>query len=224
MPSKPSIDHISVTDQVADYIVMEIATGRLSSGSKIIEREICENLDVSRVPVREAMRLLQAQGVLRAKPNRGVFVGDLSLEATLEMLEVRETVERIAIRRILNDTDRTADAREALTECIEDLRKQALLEDLAGYCRADLNFHQTIIDLSGSLVLKSLWDAISRNVFVFLLNERSGAFDFDESIEDHNRLIRAIFDDPAALPEELKFHLIGHIQKNHPEIWRNAST
>lgn len=218
MTAKQTINHMSLTDQIADYIVMEIARGRLSPGAKIVEREICDNLEVSRVPVREAMRLLQAQGVLRAKPNRGVFVGVLSLQATLEMLEVRETVERIAIRSILSEADRAAGARQALTECIEDLRKQALLKDLAGYCRADLNFHQTIIDLSASSILKSLWEAISKNVFVFLLNERSGAFDFDESIEDHNRLIRAIFDDPEALPDELKRHLIGHIQENYPEL------
>lgn len=218
MTLKPAINHISVTEQVADFIVMEVASGNLKPGGKVAEREICESLQVSRVPVREAMRLLQAQGLLHAKPNRGVFVNAPSMSETMEMLEVRETVEGIAIRRVLSDPDRKVERRRALERCVRDLEKCALLDDLPAYCRADLSFHETLIELSGSSVLMSLWQSISRNVFVFLLHERKDGFDFAESIEDHRRLVQTIFDDPTGLAIELKYHLIGHILKNHPGI------
>ncbi|MCG7625091.1 GntR family transcriptional regulator [Epibacterium sp. Ofav1-8] len=224
MTLKPAITHISVTDQVADFIVMEVASGNLKPGEKVAEREICESLQVSRVPVREAMRLLQAQGLLHAKPNRGVFVNAPSMSETMEMLEVRETVEGIAIRRVLSDPDRSAQTRAALDRCVRELEKCALLDDLPAYCRADLSFHRTLIELSGSSVLMSLWQSISRNVFVFLLHERSDVFDFEESIEDHRRLVQAIFEDPTGLAAELKHHLIGPILKNHPEIKSDEHT
>ena len=218
MSRKFAINHVSVTDQVADYILMEVATGKWGPGDKVPEREICDSLNVSRVPVREAMRLLQAQGVLHAKPNRGVFVNASSVEDTMEMLEVRETIEAIAIRRILADKTRLQDTREALNGCVRELEKCALVQDVMEFCRADLMFHQTIVELSGSSVLRSLWESISRNVFIFLVNERGGVFDYQESIEDHCRLIHTIFDDTTRLDAELHTHIVGYVLANHPEI------
>ncbi len=212
MKGKSLISPVSLTDQVADFITMSVANGELPAGSKVGERQLCDSLKVSRVPVREAMKLLQAQGLLHGEPNRGVFVNAQSLEETLEMLEVRATIELIAIRRIQNDPERRGSAEATLSDSVDELRKQAYIKDFTNYCLADLSFHQCLVELSESSILLTLWQSISRNVLVFLLNERSGDFDFEGSIEDHNRLIRKIFSNDAEIENELKQHLIGYIQ------------
>ena len=91
----------NLPDQLADQLVIMIATGELKPGQRIFEKKICEMKGVSRIPVREALRLLQAQGVVRTEPNRGTYVTEYTSDEMLEMLEMRLAVERIALRRII---------------------------------------------------------------------------------------------------------------------------
>ena len=90
----------NLPDQLADQLALMIATGELKPGQRIFEKRICELKGVSRIPVREALRLLQAQGVVRTEPNRGTYVTAFTADEMHEMFELRLAVERIALRRI----------------------------------------------------------------------------------------------------------------------------
>src|SRR5580698_10994898 len=95
-----SLEARNLPDQLADQLAIMIATGELKPGQRVFEKKICEMKGVSRIPVREALRLLQAQGIVRTEPNRGTYVTEFTSDEMYEMLELRLAVERLALTRI----------------------------------------------------------------------------------------------------------------------------
>ncbi|WP_250523608.1 MULTISPECIES: GntR family transcriptional regulator [unclassified Caballeronia] len=201
----------NLPEQVADYIVAGIAKGELRAGQRLIEVDLCDKLGVSRIPLREALRILQAQGVVRTIPNRGSFVNQLSAEETAEILEIRLSIERTALRRLLKRVPTEPAIVMELQGRLEDLRRAARVRDQLTYCQADLAFHQCIVDLSGSPLLQATWNSLARGVLFFLMQEREVKFDYREQLRDHQRLVDLI---QAVDGAELESEIGSHIRKN----------
>lgn len=217
MTFEPQFKYRNLPDQLADHIVVLLATGELDPGQRLYEKELCERLKVSRVPLREALRILQAQGVVRTEPNRGTFITEFTLEETTETLEIRLTVERIAIRRLLKLVPSQPEILTELEAAIEEMRRAAKLSDQLGYCRADLGFHSRMIDLSASPLLKPVWQTLSRSVLVFLMQERNADFDYAAAIHDHEVLLELIKGRKrAALDKEIERHMTNSLDKQRP--------
>jgi len=73
--------HSNLPFQIADHLVELIALGELKDGTRIIETSLCRRLNISRIPLREALRLLQAQGIVHSEPNRGTYVNNFDAAA-----------------------------------------------------------------------------------------------------------------------------------------------
>lgn len=202
--------HRNLPEQVADHIVILMATDKLKAGQRLFENELCKMLKVSRIPVREALRILQAQGVVHTEPNRGTFVSEHSSEETRELLKVRLSVEKLALRRLL----RLAKANPAILEPLEDalaeIKKQERFSDKLSSCQADLAFHRQIVELSGSPVLSPIWQSLARGVLVFFMHERQAYYHYDRYIKDHEELMDAIRAGKiAALDAILEDHIMN---------------
>lgn len=89
---------VSAPNRVREKIRKDILEGRLPPGSQLRQDELAEKYGVSRIPVREALSHLQAEGLVILEPNRGAAVAPLSLEEVLEMLEIRIALECRALR------------------------------------------------------------------------------------------------------------------------------
>ena len=200
----------NLPDRLADHLVNMIAKGELKPGQRLFEKEICEGQRVSRIPVREALRLLQAQGIVRTEPNRGTFVTGFTSDEMSQLLELRLGVERIALRTILGRGTPKPDITSQFADVLEDMRRAAKLDDQLAYCQADLSFHNRIVDLSFSPVLSPVWQLLSRGVLVFLMQEHDSAFDYDQSIREHERLLALIqMGKKIALEQERERHILG---------------
>ncbi|MBD9627083.1 GntR family transcriptional regulator [Ensifer sp. ENS06] len=225
MSFEPQFKYRNLPDQLAEHIVVLLATGELEPGQRLYEKEICERLGVSRIPVREALRILQAQGVVRTEPNRGSFITEFGSDETAEMLEVRVTVERIALRRILKKVPGHPELIKELRDAIDDMRRAAKLTDQLAYCRADLAFHSRIIDLSESPLLRPIWDSLSRGVLVFLMQERNVVFDYDASFRDHEAIVELIETrQRSALDQEIERHINGYLQRHRDSASQNIGS
>ena len=198
----------NLPDRLADHLVIMIAKGQLRPDQRIFEKEICEVLGVSRIPVREALRLLQAQGVVRTEPNRGTYVTKFTSDEMLEMLQLRLAVERIALRRILERGPSRVQIKSQFAEVMEAMRRSATLRDRTALCQADLAFHQRIIDLAASPVLTPTWQLLSRGVFVFLMQEADSFIDLEGLIGYHECLLGLLL---AGNKEELDKEIENHI-------------
>jgi DNA-binding GntR family transcriptional regulator len=214
MTFEPQFKYRNLPDQLADHIVVLLATGDLEPGQRLYEKTICELLGVSRVPVREALRILQAQGVVRTEPNRGSFIAEFGHDEIAETLEVRLTVERIALRRLLKLVPSKPEILLELEETVEAMRRASKIDDQLTYCRADLAFHSKIIELSMSPLLRPIWDSLSRAVLVFLMQERNVDFDYETAIGDHEVLVDLIrHRNHTALDKEIATHITNTLDK-----------
>jgi DNA-binding GntR family transcriptional regulator len=202
----------NLPDRLADHLAVMIAKGELKPGQRIFEKQICEDQGVSRIPVREALRLLQAQGVVRTEPNRGTYVTEFTSDEMYEMLELRHAVERLALSRILERGLSRPNLAVHFSGVLQAMRRAATLKDRLAYCQADLAFHHCIVELSASPVLRPTWQLLSRGVLVFLLQEQKDD-DFDGMIDEHERLVAVLQTGRReAVEAEIESHILERVR------------
>ena len=192
MIAETSFRHRNLPDQVADHIVVLMATDKLKPGERLFENELCKLLGVSRIPVREALRILQAQGVVYTEPNRGTFISEYTSEETAELLKIRLSVEKLALRRLVRLAKTDPGILKGLDDALEEMKRQDRMGNKLASCQADLAFHSQIVELSGSPVLLPIWQSLARGVLVFFMHERQDYYDYERSIEDHVQLMEVI--------------------------------
>lgn len=106
-------------EQVAERLRMAIVTGHFKPGERLIERELCDMMGVSRTSLREALRELQADGLITLKPNKGMSVSVLTEETARSIYQVRQMLEGLAARLFAKRA--TAEQMHALRKSVEEL-------------------------------------------------------------------------------------------------------
>jgi DNA-binding GntR family transcriptional regulator len=136
-----------------------IAIHRFQPGLRLNVEKIARELGVSRIPVWEGIRRLQQEGIVRTIPNRGVFLLENPLERSLEIIEVRGALDKLAGRLACERiSDRILDK---LAQCLQDQLQAIEAADLGLYSSADLRFHGLIYEASGNSYLKEIFESIT---------------------------------------------------------------
>ena len=128
-----------------------ILAGDLPAGGKLNEASVAELLGVSRGPVREAFRALEASGLVRLEKNRGVFVRQISVDEADEIYEVRAALDEFVGRRLAQTA--SADDVRDLRSRIERMERAAAKGDVDTYAAANLDFHDRLVELAGNAKL-----------------------------------------------------------------------
>src|SRR3954453_2611167 len=133
----------TVRSMVAQKLREAIMSGTLKPGQRLIERELCEMTGVSRPSIREALRLLEADGLVNTVPHRGPVVSTISLEEARQLYAARELLEGFAGRERapLHDPDVVRRIGDALTR----LKAAAARQDLVGCLAAKNDFYSALI-------------------------------------------------------------------------------
>jgi DNA-binding GntR family transcriptional regulator len=129
----------SMADRIAQVLSERIMTGVLAPGAPVRQDHVAAEFRASHVPVREAFRTLEAQGLLISQPRRGVRVAPLDPSTVLEVTEMRAALETLALRHAvhrMNDADLDRAAR-----AVSEGEKSA---DIAVWERANRDFHRAI--------------------------------------------------------------------------------
>jgi DNA-binding GntR family transcriptional regulator len=150
---------LATHELVAEVLREAITGGHLRANQPLPQDEIAAQLRVSHIPVREALRQLQSEGLVTYQPNRGAQVSALTPEEIREIYEIRAILETDAVRRAtsrlsqatLDQAERILDAAEAAT-------------DGAAWGSHDVDFHQLIYDLDGRPRLHELIEGLLRRV------------------------------------------------------------
>jgi DNA-binding GntR family transcriptional regulator len=165
-----------------------ILRGDLQPGQKLKQQDLAEWLGMSATPVREVLRVLEAEGLLVHDPYRGVFVAAVSVEDSAEIAPIRVALEGLAIRMAVS---RLTDQDIAHLEELVDTMEQAWKEmDLPLVRRSNYNFHIFLYRASGSPILctmiERLWPRFATDVLWMIPNRT------EHSIEQHRALVQAI--------------------------------
>jgi DNA-binding GntR family transcriptional regulator len=144
-----------LSDQVKDRLLQEIMAGRYPPGSRIVETQVARELGTSQGPVREALRGLEALGVVEITTFRGARVRRLTTAELLDSYALRAELESFAVRLALpRMTD--ADLVE-LRDSFDKMRRAASEGDAHAEARADASFHARISQMAGSPILERVW-------------------------------------------------------------------
>jgi len=168
--TKPA--RISLADNIADLIAKAIATRHILPGARIVETSLAERLGVSRVPIREALKVLHAQGILTGGGHRGYHVATFGPEVTQQILEVRLMLESFLLRDAIENWRSGVEDRTVLQARIEDMKRAARADDMPASLLADLDFHRAIRDAARNAIVGTLWDTIARHVMIVFNFER----------------------------------------------------
>lgn len=178
---------ISLADNIADLIAKAIATRHIVPGGRIVESTLAERLGVSRVPIREALKVLHAQGILVGGGHRGYHVAAFGHEVTQQILEVRLTLESILLRDAIQNWRSGIENVMALQGPIEDMKRAARAQDMPASLLADLDYHRTIRNAARNAIVGTLWDTIARHVLIVFNFERYRDKDLNAIAVQHTK-------------------------------------
>ncbi|MFC7344158.1 GntR family transcriptional regulator [Saccharopolyspora griseoalba] len=161
---------VPLRDQIHDALQARISGGQLQPGDRIFEQEIAIEFGVSRVPVREAIRMLQSAGLVEVRSRRrGVFVRSLDRQELEELFDVREALEALAAKLAAERSD-AADV-EDLGELTARARRALQSSDTDAMSQANTEFHDKLVAMSRNELLASMLEPLhGRLASLFRLN------------------------------------------------------
>ena len=147
-----------LADRVRERLLDDIMSGRYAPDDRIVETQVARELGTSQAPVREALRGLEALGVVEITPFRGARVRRPGPHELLEAYAVRSALESLAARLAV---PRLTDADVArLATAVEAMQAGAREEDRHAVAEADARFHGTIVALAGNATLEKVWRSL----------------------------------------------------------------
>lgn len=200
----------SLAEEVKEHILLRIMSGNLKSGDRLVEMRIANELDISQAPVREAIRELEALGLIETSRNRGARVRVFELREIQEIYDVRAELEGYAARLIRERG--TLDNRDML-KAYNDMRSAANKGDVMEFAVQNAAFHRGMVQQAGNMTLLELWDVLDIKSRTFM-NIMSNGRDLVEIADSHQKILSAL--EVAGL-EDLLGLVKGHILENKPQ-------
>ena len=201
----------TLVDHVVNEILAAAARGQILPGERLIEKDLSASLNMSRVPIREALRVLESQGVVVSEPYKGIRLMDMSRERLEQILDVRATLETLAVTRAHEAGRLTPSNLALLRREIDEMRLMRDRGDIYGLASADTAFHQCLVELSGNHPLIALWRSLSRQLTVIIgLSAIDKAM--DQIVAEHEKLLNTLnTGNLDAIRAELAEHIITQI-------------
>ena len=193
----------SESERVARMLREEIIDGRRAPGSRLVERDLAADMGVSRIPVRDALHELVAEGLVTPRPRTWAVVRTFSETDVEELIEVRSALEVLAFRRaaVVGIDDQL----RALRRSLATEQRAAAAGDVRAARQAGADFHEAVIEMAGNALLSELF-GVTRSRMRWLLAQHS---DLVPMAEEHVGLYQALADhDPDRAAALAQDHLV----------------
>ena len=180
--------HAPLTKLVLAALRERILSGALAPGERLIEGRLSEELGVSRMPVREALRALAAEGIVAIEPRRGATVTAFTKEQIQEMVEVRATLEALNAKLAARRHDPAQIAR--LERILAEGSRLTSDDDLARISTLNLEFHEALGNVAANSVLQEIMRSLrERTALFFTANNRERVH---ANWQEHAAILRAV--------------------------------
>ncbi len=200
------IDRKPLHEEVADRLRQMITEGRLPPGGKLNERVLAGQLQVSRTPLREAIKQLAAEKLVELLPNRGAVVASLDEALVGHLFEMMADLEGLAGELAAQRRD------EATLGEIRALHYEMLAahvrNDLPQYYRCNKAIHEAISRAAGNPVLAQTYDAINTRIQALRFRSNFNRDKWDQAMREHQQMLQALeHRDGPAMRRLLEDHL-----------------
>ncbi|KNC10441.1 GntR family transcriptional regulator [Pantoea sp. RIT-PI-b] len=197
----------TLVDHAVDAILSAASRGLILPGDRIAEPELVAKLGMSRVPIREALRILESQGIVTSEPYKGIRLMEISHQRLEQIIDVRIPLETLACRRAIEAGRNGAEQLNQLYQGVAQMQAMMQNDDVYGFASADTDFHRTLCSFAHNPVLSNLWESIARQLTVIFGLSTMGK-SMSDIIEEHQRLINVFADgDVAKMTDEVENHI-----------------
>jgi len=201
-----SIPRAALHDQAATRLRQMLIENRIPPGAKLNERELADVLQVSRTPLREAIKMLAAEGLVELLPNRGAIALALDEEAVNNTFEVMAGLEalsgELAARRITDDE--LAEIKAMQFEMMAAYTRR----DLSAYYRLNARIHNAINAAAKNPVLTATYNQVNARLQALRFRSNQDGEKWSRAVDEHEKMIAALSaHDPKAMRDVLLTHL-----------------
>lgn len=203
-----TIPRAALHEQAAHRLRQMLVENRIAPGAKLNERELSEVLNVSRTPLREAIKMLAAEGLVELLPNRGAIALELTQADVLNTFEVMAGLEsqsgELAARRI------TEHELQEIKAMHYDMLAAYTRHDLPTYYRLNANIHSAINAAAKNPVLTTIYKQVNARLQALRFRSNQDGDKWKAAVEEHGQMISALeARDPVAMRCVLMNHLIN---------------
>jgi len=206
---------LTLAERVFEQIQTAVVKGDIAPGARISEQYLADRFGVSRGPLREAMRRLEARKLIKKIPHAGATVVDLSLEELIEIYQVRESLEALACK--LAAQEMTEEEIAELKQVLQKHEQQNELQEGIGYYQkeGDLDFHYRIVQGSKNQVLIDLLCGdLYHLVRMYRYQFSTSSSRPKKAFLEHHRIIEAIESRDSEMAEILMKRHIASSREN----------
>jgi DNA-binding GntR family transcriptional regulator len=199
---------ILVREQTLDRLREAIINGQVAPGTRLIERELCEALGVSRTSVREVLRRLESEKLIHVEARKGPIVASLSKAQAQEIYELRTHLESLQVKRFVElATDKEIKALQSIFGRFE---KAALSEDVPLSVKVMAEFHDHINTVAKSEIIKDILSQLTARVSYLRATSMSTPGRMKDSVEEIRTIVEAVTRRDL---EAARAAVVDHVQK-----------
>jgi len=201
-----------LSKKVYKILKKEIIKGSFKPGDKVLENKIAEQMGISRTPVREAIRVLAAEGFVTLNPNQGIVVRSVSAENIREILQIHSVLEGLAARlfcEVINEENL-----KELENYVNKMEKLANKKDTLAYSEVDLQFHELIVNNSRNKRLMQMRKNMSDQAQRYRISSLRIPRRFKESLKEHQNILEAFKTKDAKKADSISQKHIQNALKN----------
>ncbi len=204
----------SIVDHTAKALEDMIVKGKLKPGQKVKEQEISNRLGISRPPLREAFKILEAEGLIRREPRRGVFVAELKDRDIWEIYTLKLALYTLGVSLAMDKI--TNDEMEKLEKVVAQMEKSALggaTPDVMKYEELNNLFHEMTANIAGHTRLKKIQQSLNNQVKRIAYRSFGDRKHLEVSCKYHRRILDAIKAKDKTRAEQLtKEHILKGLE------------
>jgi len=210
VPTETTASRYSLSQQVRNHILNKVATGEIAPGDKIVEARIAAELNVSTIPVREAIRELAAMRVLDYEVHRGARVREVTVSETIDALRVKAVLEALAAKLAGEKLAAVLKPLEHASDRVKDATRR---RDWIEYQDSNQVFHRLIVESAGNQILLNLWDTLAFDVRTRFIMDFLRIVDPILLAGEHEQILKAVRSgDTATVAELLASHANGLVE------------
>ncbi|MCR5023671.1 MAG: GntR family transcriptional regulator [Lachnospiraceae bacterium] len=197
---------LPLRDTVFNQLRLQILHGELKPGERLMEVALAEKLGVSRTPVREAIRMLEQEGLAVILPRRGAHVASIDNKQLEDMLEARRTLEAFTVNAACGRISK--DQIAELRECNERFREAIKSDDTVAMADADYIFHEAIARAAGNTRIMEILQHLREQLFRYQYEYLKDTKDHKHLVDEHEVMCRAFEEgDNNKAVEVIKLHI-----------------
>lgn len=202
-------EYLPLRDVVFRTLRKAILKGELKPGERLLEIQLADKLGVSRTPVREAIRKLELEGLVRMMPRRGAVVAEITVGDLEDVLEVRTALEALAVRKacLLITEEELRELKKAANEfkrCLDEG------ENVLACVEADIAFHEIIYGAAHNLRLQQMLQNLREQMYRYRLEYLKDRSMYKKLVEEHDAIRRALKKhDMAKAASAMRDHIVN---------------